>query len=342
MSKEIQNLELFKEVQAEKFYQKKKDCLRGYIELGRILNDTKEKLPHGDFMNWLEDSRVNFSYRTARRYMKIDKELGDRILSGDFNIDDISLRKAFELASAPEEVKEDIINNSSNSKELEENIKKYQEEKKKAKELEKQLKEQQDKHEKEIRKLEKENKELNEELDNKEPITITKTVEKVVEKKVTPDDYEELKQKVSILQGELDDSEYKRELALREKQKLENRNKELEDNEKFYAQHFENSSKPIDNLISQFCQHQFGDSETTTKELVEVGEFIGEINNIITKISPFMYSDAILKGLRNDNVKNNVENLIDKIERLANDLRGVVQKSSNGEIIININDREDI
>ena len=129
---------------------------------------------------------------------------------------------------------------------------------------------------------------------------------------------------------------------LREKQKLENRNKELEDNEKFYAQHFENSSKPIDNLISQFCQHQFGDSGTTTKELVEVGEFIGEINNIITKISPFMYSDAILKGLRNDNVKSNVENLIDKIERLANDLRRVVQKSSNGEIIININDREDI
>lgn len=341
MSKELQNLELFKEVQAEKFYQKKVDVANGVMEMGKILVETKEKLPHGEWESWLSDGRVNFTSQQARKYMKVYSELGQNETIG-FVLNEVSLRKLYELASAPEETREDIINNSSNSKELEENIKKYQEEKKRTKELEKQLKEQQDKHEKEIRKLEKENKELNEELDNKEPITITKTVEKIVEKKVVPEDYDELKQKVNILQGELDDSEYKRELALREKQKLENRNKELEDNEKFYAQHFENSSKPIDNLISQFCQHQFGDSETTTKELVEVGEFIGEINNIITKISPFMYSDAILKGLRNDNVKSNVENLIDKIERLANDLRGVVQKSSNGEIIININDREDI
>lgn len=341
MSKELQNLELFKEIQAEKFYQKKVDVANGVMEMGKILCETKDKLPHGEWENWLEDNRVGFKIQTANKYMRIYKELGE-INHNVINLEELSLRKLFELASAPEETREDIINNSSNSKELEENIKKYQEEKKKAKELEKQLKEEQDKHEREIKKLEKENKELNEELDNKEPITITKTVEKIVEKKVVPEDYDELKEKVSILQGELDDSEYKRELALREKQKIEDRNKELEDNEKFYAQHFENSSKPIDNLISQFCQHQFGDSGTTTKELVEVGEFIGEINNIITKISPFMYSDAILKGLGNDNVKSNVENLIDKIERLANDLRGVVQKSSNGEIIININDREDI
>lgn len=341
MSKELQNLEVFKEVQAEKFYQKKVDVANGVMEMGKILCETKEKLPHGEWEEWLGDNRVGFQRRTASKYMKIYKELGE-MGHAVTHLNEVSLRKLYELASAPEETREDIINNSTNAKELEENIKKYQEENKKTKELEKQLKEQKDKHEKEIRILEKEIDGLNEELDNKEPITITKTVEKIVEKKVTPDDYEELKQKVSMLQGELDDSEYKRELALREKQKLENRNKELEDNEKFYAQHFENSSKPIDNLISQFCQHQFGDSGTTTKELVEVGEFIGEINNIITKISPFMYSDAILKGLRNDNVKSNVENLIDKIERLANDLREVVQKSNNGEIIININDREDI
>lgn len=122
MSKELLNLELFKEVQAEKFYQKKVDVANGIIEMGKILVETKEKLPHGEWMKWLEDSRVSFSQRSARYYMKIYKELGHKIIDGDFN--GLSLRKLYALASAPEEIREDIINNSSSSEELGENIEK--------------------------------------------------------------------------------------------------------------------------------------------------------------------------------------------------------------------------
>lgn len=125
MSKELQNLEVFKEVQAEKFYQKKVDVANGVMEMGKILCETKEKLPHGEWENWLEDGRVNFKKRNAQRYMKIYKELKD-----EKHINGVSLRKLYELASAPEEVRKEIIDSSNSSEELGENIEKYRKQRK--------------------------------------------------------------------------------------------------------------------------------------------------------------------------------------------------------------------
>lgn len=114
----------FFEVQAEKFYQKKVEVARGVIELGQILIETKEKLPHGSWIKWLEDSRVGFTERNAQRYMKITRELGE-----DFShtlLDNLSLRKLYTLASATEEVKEEVAN-SKDKEEVEKKIKKYEE-----------------------------------------------------------------------------------------------------------------------------------------------------------------------------------------------------------------------
>lgn len=113
----------FFEVQAEKFYQKKVEVARGVIELGQILIETKEKLPHGSWIKWLEDSRVGFTERNAQRYMKIARELGE-----DFShtlLDNLSLRKLYTLASATEEVKEEVAN-SKDKEEVEKKIKKYE------------------------------------------------------------------------------------------------------------------------------------------------------------------------------------------------------------------------
>ena len=96
----------FFEVQAEKFYQKKVEVARGVIELGQILIETKEKLPHGSWIKWLEDSRVNFSRRQSSKYMKIASELGNG--NYQFPFDQLSLNKLYTLASAPEEVKEEL------------------------------------------------------------------------------------------------------------------------------------------------------------------------------------------------------------------------------------------
>lgn len=128
MSKELQNLEVFKEVQAEKFYQKKVEVANGVMEMGKILCETKEKLPHGEWIPWLEDSRVGFKEANARKYMKVYNELGNG--NYQFSFDQISLNKLYTLASAPEEIREDIINNSNSSEELGENIEKYKKQRK--------------------------------------------------------------------------------------------------------------------------------------------------------------------------------------------------------------------
>lgn len=82
---------------------------KGVIELGQILIDTKEGLQHGQWIKWLEDSRVRFTRGNANRYMKIARELGDQIPTSNVNLNLLSVNKLFVLASAPEEVKEEVI-----------------------------------------------------------------------------------------------------------------------------------------------------------------------------------------------------------------------------------------
>lgn len=327
MSKELQNLELFKEVQAEKFYQKKVDVANGVMEMGKILCETKEKLPHGEWIPWLEDSRVGFSISSANKYMKIYNNLKDEIRNGVTNL---NVRKLYELASAPEETREDIINNSSNAKELEENIKKYQEEKKKTKELEKQLKEQQDKHEKKVRVLEKEIDELNEELDNKEPITITKTVEKIVEKKVIPEDYNELKERVE----DYDILQYNNQALIEALDKKEVEIKELKENEKSYKQALE-QLKQTDELSKQLISDNFKNANTGDfGELLAVGNFLKEINSIWEIASKFMYSDAIINQLEDKTVQNSISEMAKKLQKIVDDLNNLVKIKK--DIIIDI------
>lgn len=171
----------FFEVQAEKFYQKKVEVARGVIELGQILIETKEKLPHGSWIKWLEDSRVNFSRRQSSKYMKIASELGNG--NYQFPFDQLSLNKLYTLASAPEEVKEDVAN-SKDKEEAEKKIKEYEE----------QLK--QEKLAKEV--LIKNNQELQEQLEKEKKTKKTEyiTNEVVVE----PSDYSFIKDRLHELE----------------------------------------------------------------------------------------------------------------------------------------------
>lgn len=93
-------------------------------DLGQILIDTKEGLQHGQWIKWLEDSRVGFTDRNARRYMTIARD--PQIVNGVHVLNDLSLRKLYSLASAPEEIKEEIIH-SKDKIEAERKIKEYEE-----------------------------------------------------------------------------------------------------------------------------------------------------------------------------------------------------------------------
>lgn len=122
MDNEVSNT--FYEVQAEKFHQKKVEVARGVIELGKILIETKEGLPHGEWLKFLNDDRVQFSSRTAQRYMKIAKD--PQIVHGMNVLDSLSLNKLYTLALAPDEVKEDVVN-SKDKEDVEKKIKEYEE-----------------------------------------------------------------------------------------------------------------------------------------------------------------------------------------------------------------------
>lgn len=123
MSNDITDNTFF-EVQAEKFYQKKVEVARGVIELGQILIETYEGMTRPEFLKWLKDSRVGFGEKTAYKYMKIGRELED--FSHREKINELSLRVLYTLASAPEEVKEDVAN-SKDKEEAEKKIKEYEE-----------------------------------------------------------------------------------------------------------------------------------------------------------------------------------------------------------------------
>ena len=54
----------------------KDQTAQNIIEIGKRLNDTKNNLEHGEFINWLEN-KVDFSRYTANRFMKIATEFSN-------------------------------------------------------------------------------------------------------------------------------------------------------------------------------------------------------------------------------------------------------------------------
>lgn len=73
MTHEIIDTEL-KEIESN-IKRLKNQAAESIIQLGYELIRAKEKLPHGEWGNWLRD-RVNFSQRTANIYMRIANEFG--------------------------------------------------------------------------------------------------------------------------------------------------------------------------------------------------------------------------------------------------------------------------
>ena len=105
--------------------QKKVEVARGVIELGKILKETRDgSNNYHEFEQWLDDERVGFTRNMANRYIRIYDELGEQCSPN--LLDNISVRKLYTLASAPEEVKEEVAN-SKDKEEAEKKIKEYEE-----------------------------------------------------------------------------------------------------------------------------------------------------------------------------------------------------------------------
>lgn len=291
----------FFEVQAEKFYQKKVEVARGVIELGQILKETRDGANnYHDFEQWLDDRRVNFKRHQANKYIKIYEELG---LTESRIFDDLSLNKLYTLASAPEEVKEDVAN-SKDKEEAEKKIKEYEE----------QLK--QEKLAKDV--LIKNNEELQRQLEKEKKTKKTEyiTNEVVVE----PSDYSFIKDRLHELECSNKALEYTKESLFEELEKIKNSNIEKDEQLKQYEQ----LNRKLNELgIGMEIRDQY--LEDTT----ELASLVGSMRYFFNeKLAPVKY-ERCLKYYKCDNsVVKSLRDIIEKTEDWLVDIKQYLPESN--------------
>ncbi len=89
-------------------------ALEGSVEVGRRLHEAKAALPHGEWGKWLSEG-VNFSQKTAERFMKLFEELGDEkgnarlLFSNSTALSNLPMTKVLQLLSVPAEDREDFV-----------------------------------------------------------------------------------------------------------------------------------------------------------------------------------------------------------------------------------------
>lgn len=303
MSNDITDNTFF-EVQAEKFYQKKVEVARGVIELGQILIETKKgfKGNKGAWTNWLEDGRVNFTPQQARKYMRVYNELGQNETTS-FVLNDLSLNKLYTLASAPEEIKEDVAN-SKDKEEAEKKIKEY----------EKQLKEEREAKETVIKNNEELQRQLEKEKKTKKTEYITNEV--VVE----PSDYSFIKDRLHELECSNKALEYTKESLFEELEKIKNSNIEKDEQLKQYEQ----LNRKLNELgIGMEIRDQY--LEDTT----ELASLVGSMRYFFNeKLAPVKY-ERCLKYYKCDNsVVKSLRDIIEKTEDWLVDIKQYLPESN--------------
>jgi hypothetical protein len=95
---------------AENYCSFKKKTLLNILNCGRILCEAKEHLGFGEFTNFLDDSRVNESERTAQRLMAVYRDYR-HILSNNTKIDalrSLGISHLLELRKLPDRFKKEI------------------------------------------------------------------------------------------------------------------------------------------------------------------------------------------------------------------------------------------
>lgn len=301
MANEITDNTFF-EVQAEKFYQKKVEVARGVIELGKILKETRDgSNNYHEFEQWLDDERVGFTRNMANRYIRIYDELGEQCSPN--LLDNISVRKLYTLASAPEEVKEDVAN-SKDKEEAEKKIKEYEE----------QLK--QEKLAKDV--LIKNNQQLQEQLEKEKKTKKTEyiTNEVVVE----PSDYSFIKDRLHELECNNKALEYTKESLFEELEKIKNSNIEKDEQLKQYEQ----LNRKLNELgIGMEIRDQY--LEDTT----ELASLVGSMRYFFNeKLAPVKY-ERCLKYYKCDNsVVKSLRDIIEKTEDWLVDIKQYLPESN--------------
>ena len=89
---------------AKEYSARKKESMLNLLYCGRLLYNAKKNLPHGMFANFLADSRVAESERTAQRLMSVYRNFGHLIVDSDLKLsalDRLGVSHLLELQKLP-------------------------------------------------------------------------------------------------------------------------------------------------------------------------------------------------------------------------------------------------
>lgn len=154
----------------------KQQTATGIIEIGKRLIEAKSQLQHGEWGKWLE-SKIEFSDRTARQFMKVAEEFSTSEIGKR-----LPISKLYALLDVPTEERETFIQQNNveemTTRQLQEAIKAKKEAEARVQNLSSQL----------------------QELKNNQSKVVEKVIEKEIVKQVTPPDYEQIKQKAQKLE----------------------------------------------------------------------------------------------------------------------------------------------
>lgn len=109
-----------------------KTAMEGAIQIGQRLQEAKGQVEHGSFDTWCQEN-LNYSRRTAERFMKIASEYGGEngLLANATTLSHLSISNALSLLKVPEEDREKFVEEhpveDMTNKALEEEIRKLKE-----------------------------------------------------------------------------------------------------------------------------------------------------------------------------------------------------------------------
>lgn len=218
---ELQNLNQI--VTEIKFYENQ--AVVSYWEIGKRLAKAKEQVKHGEWYSWVE-SNLGYTPETARRLIKIHKDISNPNLYLDLNFSKVLALTSIKDEEERKEFIEDHDVEDMTVRELKAEIKEYKE----SKERETQeLKEAISKKDLELNDIKASNEKLANELDKAmdyEP----EIIEKEVVKEVVPNDYEQIKGTLKQLQK--DNEELKNKLLIESDKRKEAINQLAEEQQK--------------------------------------------------------------------------------------------------------------
>lgn len=271
-------------------------------EIGRRLNHVKENdLTYGEFGSWLE--KVNINHSSANRMMKVSKELPK-----SDTWQNLGNRALYLIATLPEEEREKEHQTSTGeTKQVDEmTVRELEEVKKRNKEMKSQLEQAQRSEQIAIDQLEKE--------ENKEP----EVIEKEVTKEVPPSDYEEIKQQnerwkneFNALKGSYDFIKDEYDKTLKERRKVDEK-----------SQKYDELTENIQKL-----EGKMNETQKRISSYKNITDTVRKGNELIDVVAGLVYLNDY-EWMENETVSKEVRNLVQRINRLGNDLNKKINETN--------------